>query len=291
MVDERGGDYDTVTKVLRYSFRDQEDEMHATLGSTDRTARAIPRRHAVVIGGSMAGMLAARVLADHFERVILLERDHLPETPSHRKGLPQARHIHVLLERGRMALELLLPGLTTDLLAAGALLLDETGDLAILTPFGWSFRFRSGIQLLACSRDLIDWCIRRRVAALTNVHLRQEVDATDLVVAADGQAVAGVRLRPRHGGMVGPDGEEELVADLVAVASDRDTHLPKWLAALGFATPQETVVNSFLGYATRLYRPPRDFRANWKGLVIHAMQRRLTTCVGGRSSRWREAAG
>jgi hypothetical protein len=126
--------------------------MHATLGSTDPTAKALPRRHAVVVGGSMAGMLAARVLADHFERVTVLERDHLPDTPSHRKGLPQARHVHVLLERGRMALERLLPGLTTDLLAAGARLLDNSGDLATLTPFGWGLRFRSGLQLLACSR-------------------------------------------------------------------------------------------------------------------------------------------
>ena len=263
--------------------------MHATLGSTDPTAKAIPRRHAVVIGGSMAGMLAVRVLADHFEQVTLLERDHLPETPSHRKGLPQARHVHALLERGRMALEWLLPGLTTDLLAAGVLLLDTTGDLAFLTPFGWGLRFRSGIQLLTCSRDLIDWGIRRRVAALPNVHLRQEVDVTGLVAAADGQAVAGVRLRPRHGGMVGPDGEEELVADLVAVASGHDARLSKWLAALGYATPQETVVNSFLGYATRLYRPPQGFRADWKGLRIQ--ERRPTTRAGAWSSRWREGAG
>ena len=134
--------------------------MHATLGFTDPRAKALPRRHAVVVGGGMAGMLAAHVLADHFELVTLLERDHLPDTPAHRKGLPQARHIHALLKRGQMALERLLPGLTTDLLEAGALLLDSSGDLASLTPFGWGIRFRSDLQLLACTRDLIDWCIR-----------------------------------------------------------------------------------------------------------------------------------
>ena len=244
--------------------------MHATLGFTDPRAKALPRRHAVVVGGGMAGMLAAHVLADHFEQVTLLERDHLPDTPTHRKGLPQARHIHVLLERGRMALERLLPGLTTDLLGAGALPLDNAGDLASLTPFGWGIRFRSGLQLLACTRDLIDWRIRRRVAARPNVQLRQEVAAVGLVAAADGQAVAGVRLRPSHGGMVGPDGEEELAADWVAVASGRDARLPNWLAALGYATPPETVVNSFLGYATRLYHPPSGYRTEWKGLNIYA---------------------
>src|SRR5271166_6172978 len=270
VVDERGGDYDTATKVLKHSFRDQEDEMHTTLDSTDPTAKVFPRRHAVVVGGSMAGMLAARVLADHFKLVTLLERDHLPDTPSHRMGLPQARHVHVLLERGRMALERLLPGLTTDLLAAGALLLDTSGDLAILTPFGWGLRFRSGLQLLACSRNLIDWVIRRRVAARPNLRFWQEVTATGLVAAPDGQAVAGVRLRSRHGGTLGPAGEEELAADWVAVASGRDARLPNWMAALGYATPPETVVNSFLGYATRLYHPPRGYQAEWKGLTIYA---------------------
>ena len=220
----------------------------------------------------------------------MLERDHLPETPSHRKGLPQARHIHVLLERGRMALEWLLPGLTTDLLEAGALLLDNSGDLASLTPFGWGIRFRSGLQLLACSRDLIDWCIRRRVAALPNVRLRQEVDAAGLVAAADGQAVAGVRLRPSHGGMVGPDGEEELAADLVAVASGRDARLPNWLAALGYATPPETVVNSFLGYATRLYRPPRRLPGRMEG-PAHSSGAARPPARRVWSSRWREGAG
>ena len=169
-----------------------------------------------------------------------------------------------------MALERLLPGLTTDLLEAGALLLDSSGDLASLTPFGWGIRFRSDLQLLACTRDLIDWCIRRRVAARLNVRLRQEVAAVGLVAAADGQAVASVRLRPSHGDMVGPDGEEELAADWVAVASGRDARLPNWLAALGYPTPPETVVNSFLGYATRLYHPPRGYQAEWKGLNIYA---------------------
>jgi NADPH-dependent 2,4-dienoyl-CoA reductase/sulfur reductase-like enzyme len=82
---------------------------------------AVPRRgHAVVVGGSLAGMLAARVLSDHFDRVTLLERDRFPETPAARKGLPQGRHVHALLERGRGIMERFLPGLTGELVRAGA---------------------------------------------------------------------------------------------------------------------------------------------------------------------------
>src|ERR1700732_3697219 len=99
---------------------------------------AVPRRHhAVVVGGSLAGMLAARVLSDHFDGVTLLERDRFTETPAARKGLPQGRHGHVLLERGRAALERFLPGLTGDLVRSGAELMDFTQDIAWMNPHGW----------------------------------------------------------------------------------------------------------------------------------------------------------
>ena len=108
--------------------------------------------HAVVIGGGIAGLLAARVLTDHFERVTLVERDHFPETASPRKGLPQSRHLHVLLTRGRMALEQLFPGIGDELLAPGAEAIDAAGDIAWLTPAGWGTRFPSDIRSFACSR-------------------------------------------------------------------------------------------------------------------------------------------
>ena len=92
---------------------------------------AVPRRHhAVVVGGGLAGMLAARVLSDHFDRVTLLERDRFSETPSARKGLPQGRHAHALVERGRGAIERFLRGLTGELVRAGAAALDATRDVA-----------------------------------------------------------------------------------------------------------------------------------------------------------------
>ncbi len=79
-----------------------------------------PYKHAVVIGGSMAGLFAARVLSDHFERVTIIERDHLPSGPELRNGVPQARHLHVLLARGMNIMEGLFPGLNAELDVAGS---------------------------------------------------------------------------------------------------------------------------------------------------------------------------
>jgi flavin-dependent dehydrogenase len=92
------------------------------------------RTQAIVVGASMAGMLAARVLSDIFERVIVLERDTLPEGPQLRPGVPQARHLHALLPRGRRILEKNFPGITSELESAGAEILDFGNDVAWLTP-------------------------------------------------------------------------------------------------------------------------------------------------------------
>ena len=106
-------------------------------------------RHAVVVGGSMAGMLSARVLSDYFDAVTLLERDRSTVTPVARKGLPQGRHAHVLLERSRGAVERFLPGLTADLVGAGAQSLDAIRDVAWMNPYGWCVRFPGDLLWLA----------------------------------------------------------------------------------------------------------------------------------------------
>jgi 2-polyprenyl-6-methoxyphenol hydroxylase-like FAD-dependent oxidoreductase len=217
----------------------------------------------------MAGMLAARVLSDRFDRVTLLERDRFLETPAARKGLPQGRHVHVLLERGRGALERFLPGLTGELVRAGAEPLDFTRDIAWMSPYGWYVRFPGDLRLLASTRDLIDWGVCRRVAALPNVRIHQGAGVAGLICGpGDGGCVAGVRLRSCTADDEVDYCGAELAADLVVVADGRHSRLPAWLAALGYEPPEETVVNSFQGYASRLYRPPAAFASDWKGLYI-----------------------
>jgi 2-polyprenyl-6-methoxyphenol hydroxylase-like FAD-dependent oxidoreductase len=220
----------------------------------------------VVIGGSLAGLLAARVLANHFERVTILERDRYPAAPGPRRGVPQARHLHALLARGRQVLEAFFPKLGDELLDQGATLVDAARDVAWLTPAGWGPRFECGIPLVACSRDLIDWAVRRRVAALPNVGFREEVDVTGLVATPDGRAIAGVELRPRgDAGLT-----ERLGADLVVDASGRSSRAPHWLAALGYPEPEETYVNAFLGYASRVYRRPPGYESSWSAMYIQS---------------------
>src|SRR5258706_7971498 len=116
--------------------------------------QADSRSHAIVIGGSIAGLLAARVLADHFDRVTIIERDHVPAAPVFRKGVPQSRHIHLLLLRGKQILEQLFPGLAAELIAAGAPTLDFIADAMRFSPAaGWGPRFPSKFALAPCSRE------------------------------------------------------------------------------------------------------------------------------------------
>lgn len=118
---------------------------------------------AVVLGAGIGGLVAARVLSDHFDQVTIVEQDHLPEGLAGRTGAPQAQHLHVLLQRGKLALEALFPGLQAELASAGAPLVNLTRDMALLSPEGWSMRFPSGIEGRSCSRGLLEWSIRQRL--------------------------------------------------------------------------------------------------------------------------------
>jgi flavin-dependent dehydrogenase len=239
--------------------------------------------HAVVIGGSMAGLLAARVLANHFARVTVLERDTLPVGPDARKGTPQARHVHVLLTAGRNALEKLVPGAVADILAAGAEDCDAVGDMEWISPCGPGVRFPSNIRQLGATRDLIEWAIRRRVLA-GGLAVRQQVDALRLRLDAAGRRVTGLDIDDRAAGT-----KETLDADLVVDATGRGSRVPRWLEETGFPVPRETVVNGFLGYASRIVRPPAGWDGGWKVLYVQCAppeHRRGAVIAGVEGGRW-----
>lgn len=221
---------------------------------------------AVVIGGSLAGLLAARVLADRFDDVVLVERDALPDGPEPRKGVPQSRHLHVLLVRGQRLLEAFFPGLMVELREAGAATIHWPRDILWLGAAGWGSRSARGKWMVSARRELLEDRVRRRVLARPEVRLLQSTEAVGLVADADGRGVRALRIQ----GPVG-DGRgdiEELEADLVVDASGSSSAAPSWLRELRYETPVETVVNSFLGYASRFYEPPPADGRDWTAMLF-----------------------
>jgi 2-polyprenyl-6-methoxyphenol hydroxylase-like FAD-dependent oxidoreductase len=221
---------------------------------------------ALVIGGSMAGLLTARVLSERFRRVTIVERDSFPENPGFRKGVPQSRHLHAFMMRGRMISDRLFPGLSEELEEAGAVLMDSAEDFEWLTPAGFAPRFPSRLPLLMCSRDLLEWTVRKCVAALSQVRFLQRTDVTGLLPAPDGKRVAAVKVHSRDGG----DGEEILSTELIVDASGRNSNASRWLETLGYAPPEETYINAHLGYASRIYERPQRLDQGWQGINVQA---------------------
>jgi 2-polyprenyl-6-methoxyphenol hydroxylase-like FAD-dependent oxidoreductase len=209
---------------------------------------------AVVLGASLAGLLAARVLADAYGQVTVIDRDELPQTPLHRRGVPHGRHLHALAARGQQALEELFPGLTAELVAHGA----PTGDM--LANGRWHFsghRLRqapAGLVLVCASRPLLEGHVRARVRVRPNLVFLDRCDVVGLATTPDGRRVTGVRVLRRADGSA----EELLGADLVVDATGRGSRTPAWLDALGYPRPEREQVRIGLGYATRTYRLPPD---------------------------------
>jgi 2-polyprenyl-6-methoxyphenol hydroxylase-like FAD-dependent oxidoreductase len=227
---------------------------------------ASERGRVVVIGASMAGLLAARVLSGHFGEVVVVERDRLPDGPEFRNGVPQSRHAHALLRRGLEVLDRLFPGFSSDLEAAGGVPLEPPRDLPWLNSAGWSGRFTAGVRALSASRELMESLVRDRLRAITNVAFRTRCEAIGLT-AAQGRTT-GALMRERDGSRPESTPASELSADLVVDASGRMSKAPEWLEQLGYERPRQTIINSHLGYASRVFRPARHF--DWKGLLIGA---------------------
>ena len=219
---------------------------------------------AIVIGGSITGLVAARILLEHFDKVTILERDRLPEQPEFRQGVPQSLHVHALLAKGKEVLEQLFPGLGNELVAHGALETDVVADWRYLFANGWAPEFHSGITLITCSRNLLENCIRQRLSEYQKLEFLEAHQAIGLLLGDDHQSITGVKLRSQG------DQVSSLSARLVVDASGRNSRTPQWLENLGYPKPQETVINSFLGYASRWYQKAPEFTASWKGVILTA---------------------
>ena len=207
-------------------------------------------RHAIVIGASMGGLLAARALADHYDEVTVLERDTLPEAHEPRKGVPQGRHAHGLLARGREVLDQLFPGLSEEMVAQGAVYGDVVDEVLWFNHGVYLLNAPSALLGLLVSRPMLEDGVRRRLQQLANVRLLEHSDALEPVFDRVGSRVTGLRVQAQRDS----GGVETISADLVVDASGRGSHSPAWLDALGYAKPREEGVQVRIGYMTRLYR-------------------------------------
>ena len=213
--------------------------------------------HAVVIGGSMAGLLAARVLADHFERVTLVERDRFSDGATPRPGVPQGQHPHALLAKGLEIFRGLFLGIDDSLREGGAVFLDIGADVRWYHFGGYKVRFKSDLVGPFLSRPFLEAEVRRRVLALRNLTAIEECAVKALVGSSDGGCVRGVKIERRGAG----GSEETLAADLVVDAAGRGSQSPRWLEALGYSRPPESVVRVNVSYTSRLYRRrPEDLQ-------------------------------
>ncbi|MEP0916436.1 monooxygenase [Leptolyngbya sp. DQ-M1] len=214
-------------------------------------------QHAIVIGGSMAGLLAARVLSEQFERVTIVDRDQLPLSAEPRRGVPQSVQPHVLFSKGYQILEELFPGIGETLAARGAVEFDWGKDFLYFQKGNWTPTTETpiGLKSYTCTRPLLESTVRQRVSSLPNVELLQNQRVIGLW--GNATSIQGIKLQ-----------QGSLSAQLVVDASGRSTHLPEWLQDLGLTPPPMTVVDPGLGYATRRYRIPAEALPDAKIVLI-----------------------
>jgi 2-polyprenyl-6-methoxyphenol hydroxylase-like FAD-dependent oxidoreductase len=218
---------------------------------------------AVVLGGSAAGLCAAGALAPHFDQVVVLERDELPAEAQHRRGVPQSKHPHFLLNSGRRAIGALFPGFEDELIAAGGLHLMPSVDAAYLDGEGWSARKRSSMTMIYSSRILIERVLRDQVRGLANVAVREGVTVNGLTIRAG--EVHGVDFATSGGG-------EHIDADFVVDAMGRGSSVGNWLVAAGWPEPETRTLDAKVTYTSRWYDLPTSAERPaswwWQHLVI-----------------------
>jgi 2-polyprenyl-6-methoxyphenol hydroxylase-like FAD-dependent oxidoreductase len=218
---------------------------------------------AAVVGGSVAGLMAAHVLADHFDQVVIFDRDTPPDGPRDRKCVPQGPHVHGLLPAGGKALQELFPGLLEELVSAGGIVFDMGSEVRWFIGGVWRLQKSFGIPGYSQSRAFLEFYIRQRVQKLANVECRYGCEVLDLLAEPGAKRVLGLRVRTGNTA-------EDLRADLVVDCSGRGSRLAAWLQEAGFGRPSETTVTIHIGYSSRIYRPPSAWKRDWALLMITA---------------------
>ena len=219
------------------------------------------RGTAVVIGGSIAGIAAAKVLTESFDRVIVLEKDGRHSRREGRPGAAQGWHLHHLLTAGQIELERIFGGIVDDMVAEGAFKVDMADQYRIRLGGTWKKPGTSDIQIVCAGRPLLEWCVRRRLDDEPRIEFRYEAEVGDLVYDRAGNCVLGVA--------VDRDGELDVVpAEFVVDASGKNTRIPEFLEHLGIGAPEveQDIINCF--YSTMQHHVPPERQWDDKVMVI-----------------------
>ncbi len=214
--------------------------------------------HAAVIGGSLAGMMSARVLADHFDQVTIFERDTIEDSPALHKSVPQGNHLHTLLQGGQQVLSSLFPGFTAELQELGAVRWSLGKDMAFYLPDGKAYNLTGsvreprdvGLVAHSQSRGLLEYLVRRRTTAIPNLRFESGVPVRALTHRD--HRVYG--LSCEHS-----SGSQAIEADLVLDAGGRGSQAPRWLASMGFPAPPESVITVDFAYTSAKFAKPAGY--------------------------------
>ncbi|MFT6904405.1 MAG: flavin-dependent dehydrogenase [Oleiphilaceae bacterium] len=217
---------------------------------------------AIVIGAGIAGLINAKILAKHFNEVIILEKDKVSDDciPEHRKGLPQAHHQHILLMKGRELFESIFPGFDNELASMGAPELSYSNDIGLYVGHGKLPRFPSDLKVRPSRRIWIDALVRKRVESLPNVVIKSNIQVQHLDFNQKQNRVTGLIFSETHqGGSAADNAQTKFSADLVIDCSGRGSRIVKWLKELGFTDIESTVIDPKLGYASCLLKIPENY--------------------------------
>jgi 2-polyprenyl-6-methoxyphenol hydroxylase-like FAD-dependent oxidoreductase len=226
------------------------------------TAHDRKPQRAIVIGASVAGSMVAKLLADRFEQVVLIDRDRFPHSATPRTTVPQEYHVHLLLQRGRQIMECLYPGFLAEIEAGGAEIVDLSHGVKWCFGGCWKSRWPTGVTAHYCTRTLIEHVLRKRARALTNLSVREGVAVQELRYDPSTAAVTGVRVFDAHGK------KAEIDADLVVDASGRGSAASAWIKELGYGEVEVEQVVSKLGYVSRIYKRNPRIKNAWRVLLV-----------------------
>ncbi|MFN8348728.1 MAG: FAD-dependent monooxygenase [Spirosomataceae bacterium] len=231
------------------------------------------QKNALVLGGSLGGLLAARVLSAHFEQVVILEKDSVHRVPESRKGQPQTQHLHGLLPAGLRILNQYFPNIENDMVANGANVMDFAETMNWFSYGGFKKRFTFGINAVTISRPMLEHIVRERVLALPNVRLEDNASVKKLLTSSDQQQIIGVEIEKG-------EQTQQMLADLAVDATGRGSRTPQWFKEMGYEAPEVSEVKVNVGYTTRTYKrdPDDSLGRDW---MLYTPQAPEETRFGG----------